>query len=146
MPPASATPATSTIPTVPAALLSAPSQTPQKSRQEILDGYVKGGKVTKVKTGESGIKNKKPPEKEITAQPKDIPFEGQRAEQMGEADDSPEVKAVQDSETPKGKQQSVKAETGNFAHNDVPRYLTKFKAIAGPGSTASVRLSARDWP
>ena len=60
MPPASATPATSTIPTVPAALLSAPSQTPQKSRQEILDGYVKGGKVTKVKTGESGIKNKKP--------------------------------------------------------------------------------------
>jgi len=63
----------------------------------------------------------------VTAQPKDPSFEKRRSERLGSADEAPEIKAVQESKTPKGLPQPKGISVGNFAHNDLPRYLAHFR-------------------
>ncbi len=81
---------------------------------------------------------------DYTAQPKDAPFAQQRAEHMGDAEDSPEVRAVHERSTPKGKSESPSTATGNFGHNDLPRYLEHFRRT-DPVKAAQLQ-KILDWP
>jgi len=103
-----------------------------------------GGTVKRPKYGESGEKDprlRKPAEPpEITARPKDRPFEEEREEKLGPAEDSPEVAANQSARKSAGKgEPPVRAEVGNFAHNRLPGYLERMRADLASAKTPEAR-------
>jgi hypothetical protein len=85
------------------------------------------------------------PPQGVTAQPKAKDFEKQRAEQIDSADEAQEVASIHDSKTPKGIHPPVKAATGNFAHNDLPRYLDYFRRT-GKAKEAAELERILNWP
>lgn len=117
-------------------------------KRETVEQYKKrGGKVQEVDPGVSGAKDKPKAkqDKPVTARPKDPDFNKQRDEMLGSDKDSPEVAATRSSKTPRSKPQSLRAEIGNFAHKDLPRYL-KFFADKGEVDLVAQLKQILDWP
>ena len=83
-------------------------------------------------------KKRGPNQPGVTAQPKEKTFEQRRDDVVGRFDGAPEVGAMHDSATPKGKPQGTNLAVGNYAHNDLPGVLDHLRNSGSPEAASQL--------